>query len=131
MGNSLNQRVGTIFGAIYLLIGLLGFAVTGFDGFISTNTNELLIAFELNPLHNVVHLAIGAALLFAARAGLDSSRTMNTLVGAVYALVGVLGFFIIDTSANILSLNMADNFLHIVTAAILLAVGLRKEPVTA
>ncbi len=130
MGDTLNQRVATIFGAIYLLVGLLGFVVTGFDEFISTNTDEVLILFELNPLHNIVHLAIGAALLGAGRASHDAAKTMNTVVGATYLLVGILGFLIIDSEANILSLNMADNFLHLASAAVLLAVALRKEPAT-
>ncbi|HVL82413.1 MAG TPA: DUF4383 domain-containing protein [Actinomycetota bacterium] len=131
MQGTLNQKVGTIFGAVYLLIGLLGFVVTGFDGFASQEGN-LLIAFEVNPLHNLVHLAIGAALVGAARAGHDSARTMNTVVGATYLLVGIVGFFMLDSDANILALNQADNFLHLASAAVLLAVGLRKEePVAA
>src|SRR3712207_8517045 len=34
-----------------------------------------LILFEINPLHNIVHLAIGGALLAAARAGEDRKST--------------------------------------------------------
>jgi uncharacterized membrane protein YuzA (DUF378 family) len=45
---------------VYLIIGLLGFFVTGFENFAS-ETNETLLGFEINPLHNIVHVVIGAA----------------------------------------------------------------------
>lgn len=112
-----------VFGGVYLLVGLVGFAVTGFDGWFATDTGETLLWFELNPLHNVVHLAIGAALL-AGAARPASARAIAVLIGVTYAVVGVIGFWAIGESWNILSLNQADNWLHIGTAVLaLLAVG--------
>lgn len=112
-----------IFGVVYLLIGLVGFAVTGFDGWFATDTGETLLWFELNPFHNVVHLAIGAALL-AGAARPTAARATAAVVGAAYALVGIVGFWAVDESWNILSLNQPDNWLHIGTAVLaLLAVG--------
>lgn len=107
-----------VFGAVYLIVGIVGFAVTGFSDFASAE-GDLLIVFELNPLHNIVHLLIGIALLAAAGAGEVTSRQITLLVGAVYAIVGVLGFFIIgNDTLNILALNLADNLLHIGTAIV-------------
>ena len=65
MRSSPNRLVATIFGAVYILVGLLGFAVTGGVGFIATEGGLLLGIFEVNPLHNIAHLLIGAALLIA------------------------------------------------------------------
>jgi hypothetical protein len=115
-----------VFGAVYVLVGLAGFAVTGFGDFAGTNTGDKLIVFEINPLHNIVHLAIGALLLFASRA-VSTAKGANTLVGAVYLLVGIVGLFILDSSANILSLNSADNVLHLASAIVLLGVGLSQD----
>lgn len=116
-----------VFGAVYLLVGLVGFAVTGFDDWLATDTGELLLWFELNPLHNVVHIAIGLALLGGA-AQPASARAIAALVGVTYALVGVLGFFAVGEEWNILSLNQADNWLHIATAVLaLLAVSVEKQ----
>lgn len=107
-----------VFGAVYLIVGIVGFAVTGFNDFASAD-GELLLVFELNPLHNVVHLLIGIALLAAAGAGEITSRQITLLVGGVYAVVGVLGFFITgNETLNILALNLADNLLHVGTAII-------------
>lgn len=127
--DSPNRLVGAVFGVIYLLVGLLGFAVTGFDGFVDTNTDEALLGFELNPLHNIAHLLIGALLLGAALKGVSAAKGSNTLVGAVYLLLGILGFFIAsdDNDLNILSLNGADNILHLASAAVLLGVALSQD----
>ena len=126
MSGSPNRLVAAVFGVVYLLVGLLGFAVTGFSDFAGTNTGDNLIVFEINPLHNIVHLAIGALLLLSSRA-VSTAKGANTAVGAVYLLVGVLGLFLIGTDANILSLNGADNVLHLASAIVLLGVGLSQD----
>lgn len=106
------------FGAIYLLVGLAGFAVTGFDEWFASETDEFLLGFELNPLHNVVHLLIGAALLSGGLRDERAARAITWTVGAAYALVGIVGLVAMDTEIDILALNTADNWLHIGTAAI-------------
>jgi hypothetical protein len=127
MRNSPNRIVATVFGAVYVLVGLLGFAVTGGVGFIATEGGLLLGVFQVNPLHNVAHLAIGAALLVAAFANGTAAKTVNTIVGGAYLLLGIVGFFLAGTAANILALNTADHFLHLASAIVLLGVGLGAE----
>jgi hypothetical protein len=124
-GKSLNQLVGTVFGAVYVLVGILGFFVDS-DGFAATSGGKLLGIFEVNPLHNVAHILIGIA-LFAAAKSLASARAVNSTVGAAYLLLGVLGLFILDSSANILALNGADNALHFASALVLLGVGIGAD----
>lgn len=126
MTGSPNRLLGAVFGVVYLLVGLVGFAVTGFSDFAGTNTGDKLVFFEINPLHNIVHLLVGALLLVASRA-VSTARGANTLVGAVYLLVGIVGLFILDSSANILSLNGPDNVLHLASAVVLLGVGLSQD----
>ncbi len=108
---------GNAFGAVYLAVGLIGFALGGLDGFVATQ-GETLIMFEINPLHNVVHVLVGAALLAGAVAGEKVARQVALLVGGAYGLVGLVGFALIGTDANILALNFADSFLHLTTAAV-------------
>jgi hypothetical protein len=127
MRNSPNRLVATIFGAVYLLVGLLGFAVTGGVDFVATKGGLLLGIFEVNPLHNIAHLLIGAALLIAGLTRLSAARAVNITVGAVYLLLGIVGFFLVGTDANILALNTPDHFLHLVSAIVLLGVGLGAE----
>lgn len=126
MSQSPNRLVGTIFGIVYLLVGVAGFFVTGGVSFAATE-GQPLIVFDVNPLHNIVHLAIGAALLIAARSSVRAAKGMNTTVGAVYLLVGILGLFLVGSGANILALNGADNVLHFASAILLLGVGLAAD----
>lgn len=130
MKNSPNRIVGVIFGIVYLLVGLLGFAVTGGVGFLATDGGLLLGVFEVNPLHNVVHLLVGAALVIAGLSNVGAAKTVNGVVGAVYLLVGIVGFFIADTAANILALNTADHVLHLASALVLLGVCLGADRMT-
>ena len=44
--------------------------------------------------------------------------------GAVYLLLGVVGFELVGKSANILALDTPDHFLHLATAALALYFGL-------
>ena len=130
MGSSVNRIVGVVFGAVYLVVGLLGFAVTGGVGFIATEGGLLLGLFAVNPLHNIAHLLIGAALLVAGIVGTRAAKATNTVVGAAYLLLGIVGFFLAGTAANILALNTADHFLHLASALVLLGVGLGAERVS-
>ena len=128
LADSPNRLLGTVFGAVYLLVGLIGFAYTGFSEFAGTNTEDKILGiFEVNPLHNIAHLAIGALLVLSARAGAGTAKAANSLVGGVYLLLGVVGLFILDSELNILSLNNADNVLHFASAAVLLGVGVTQD----
>src|SRR3954453_14260245 len=91
---SLNETVAYAFGAIYVLVGIIGFFVTGGEDFAGDEGGKLLGIFEVNALHNIVHILIGLALLGAARAGVNAARSTNLTIGAVYILLGILGPFI-------------------------------------
>jgi hypothetical protein len=123
-----NRLLGAVFGVVYLLVGLLGFVYTGLSDFAGTDTDEKILGlFEVNPLHNIAHLLIGALLLFSALKSVAAAKGSNVLVGAVYLLLGIVGLFILDSDLNILSLNSADNVLHLASAVLLLGVGLSQD----
>ena len=117
-----NKVFALAFGAVYVLTGLVGFLVTRGVGFAATQ-GKTLILFNLNPLHNIVHILVGALFLAGASQGEAWAARVNTLIGAVYLLVGVVGLFVIGTSNNLLALNQADNGLHFATAVLALGVG--------
>ena len=122
----LNVTVGGGLGAAFLLVGATGFLVTGGLDFLARDGKALLL-FHVNPFHNVVHLLVGLLLLAGAMRGLATARAVNLLVGGIYLLVGVLGLFVLDTDLDILALNGADNILHLGSALVLLAVGLKGD----
>lgn len=95
-----------VFGAVYVLIGLLGFV-----------NDPILDIFDVNVLHNVVHLAIGGALVFGSRDH-ATAKTVSLVVGAAYLLVALLGFVAKDFMEDLLKINTADNFLHLASGAL-------------
>ncbi|MDL9978763.1 DUF4383 domain-containing protein [Microbacterium candidum] len=130
MLRSPNRLIAVIFGAVYLVVGLLGFTVTGGVSFLASRGGMLLGLFMVNPLHNVAHLLIGAALLISGLVSVKTAKITNTVIGAAYLLLGVVGFFLVGTVANVLALNTFDHFLHLASAIVLLAFGLGVERVS-
>jgi hypothetical protein len=129
VGMSRNRAVAYGLGAIYTLVGILGFFMVDEAGFTGRDFDDNVFGFAVNHLHNIVHLLIGLALLGAARAGYRPARSMNLAIGGTYLLVALIGFFIAaeDNDANILNLNGADNILHLVTGAVLVAVAMMEK----
>jgi hypothetical protein len=114
------QLFALVFGAVYVLVGILGFIDPLVD-----DQDKLFGIFGVNGLHNVAHLAVGALLLFGSRAA-DTARLVNLVVGIVYLLLGVLGLFgiLIEEGQSLdLNNNPADTALHFATAALALYFG--------
>ena len=122
---SLNQTLSLAFGAVYAAVGLLGFAVSSDVDFAGQDGASLL-GFDVNGLHNIVHLLIGVALLAASRAH-ASARAANLAIGSVYVLLAVLGPFINDTAADIIGLNGADHVLHLLSGVLLVGVAVAAD----
>ncbi|MDP9395954.1 MAG: DUF4383 domain-containing protein [Actinomycetota bacterium] len=113
-GRELPQLVALGFAAVYVVVGLVGFLVTGFSGFAEPNTDRQLLGFELNPFHNVGHLVTGMTGLLLART-LGGARAYGWVLVASH--VGLLVFGLLyanqDTPLNFFSFNVADNVLHV------------------
>ena len=127
--NLSSRDFARLFGAVFLLVGILGF-IPG----VTTNYSDMTFAshegdtallgiFDVNILHNVVHLAFGVLGLMAAKeAGL--SRTYLLGGGIVYLVVWLYGIVVdLGSSANIINLNTADNWLHLGLSAGLIGAG--------
>ncbi len=116
------QTFALVFGIVYLAVGILGFAATGFDNFFGQTFDEKLIVFPLNPGHNVVHILIGAAWLAGSRTH-AAAKSTNVAIGAAYLLVFLIGLFgalkwlAIDSGFN------ADALLHLVSGALAVYFG--------
>ncbi|MCW2702411.1 MAG: conserved rane protein of unknown function [Blastococcus sp.] len=117
------QLLALVFGAVYLLVGIVGFFVTGFDHFADNSQHEMLLFFMINPLHNIVHILIGVAGLVLART-LAGARTYGWLLAVGYAAVFIYGLIAVGKDWDFLNINAADNVLHIATALIGLVIAL-------
>jgi hypothetical protein len=112
------QWASLIVGIAFLAVGILGFIpgiTTDYDslGFVDQHGAKLLGIFEVNALHNIVHLAFGVAgIALAARH--ETARMFLLVGGAVYFALLVYGWFVdFGSSANFAALNTADNWLHL------------------
>ncbi|MGY1856096.1 DUF4383 domain-containing protein [Modestobacter sp. SYSU DS0290] len=125
------QMLAMAIGVIYTLIGIIGFFITGFDDF-AAHTDETLLGFSINPLHNIVHLVIGLAGIALARK-LSTARTYGWLLAVGYGAAFVYGLFAAgeEEPLNFLSINWADNWLHLVSviAGLAIALGPVKDAV--
>jgi hypothetical protein len=124
------QLAALIAGAVFLLVGIAGF-IPG----LTTNYSELTFAghhsgamllglFAVSILHNIVHLLFGVAGIALSRT-FDSARLYLIVGGVIYAVLWIYGLVIDrDSSANFVPLNNADNWLHLILALGMLALGL-------
>jgi hypothetical protein len=109
------KNVAMLFGVVFILVGVLGYVpnpIVGPTGIFATNA-----------LHNVIHLVSGIALLAGAYTSLGSSMMLK-IVGVVYGLVAVCGFFMVMDGMMLgVAINDADKWLHVVLAIAILAAG--------
>lgn len=121
------KKAAIAFGGVFIAIGLLGFvpglAPVGPDGMAM-----LLGIFMVGGLHNVIHLASGAAALAAGFTSEAYARLYFQIFGAVYAVVTIAGFIGGDNVLGILPVNLADNLLHLAIAAVALTLGFAVKP---
>jgi hypothetical protein len=128
-GRSPLQTAALAVGSVFLAVGILGF-IPGITADYDTMTfasedsdAELLGIFEVNALHNIVHLLFGIAGIVAARA-FDSSRLFLIGGGAIYAVLWIYGVIVdFDSGANFVAINTADNWLHFLLAAGMIGLG--------
>lgn len=119
---SLAQKFNRTFGAVYILVGIVGF-VPFLGGSFNLEGNNLLGIFGVTAVHNVVHLAVGAAFLVGS-ANDSVARITALAIGVTYTLVGIIGVLNLDFVNDLLAINLADNLLHFATGILALVVGL-------
>ena len=127
MGNkSLAAGASLLIGAGYVLVGLVGFGVTGFGNFLADTNDQLLFGASINPMHNLVHVAIGAFLIVMTRFSTAVNEGALMGVGLFYIVAFVIGVVAPD-NLTIISMNGAgdgENFIHIFTGVVALTAGL-------
>lgn len=124
------QQAALAVGAVFLLVGILGFVpgvTTDFDSlsFAGHESGAALLGiFQVSVLHNLVHLAFGVAGLAMARTP-SLARSFLIGGGVVYLLLWLYGLFVdMDSSVNFVPVNDADNWLHLGLGAGMTVLGL-------
>ncbi|MFE5670565.1 DUF4383 domain-containing protein [Agromyces sp. NPDC056523] len=133
------QKAALIVGIVFLLVGIAGF-IPGLTSnvdrivFVGHGSEALLLGvFQVSILHNIVHLLFGVVGLWAATS-FAASRNFLIWGGAVYALLWLYGLLVpVDSAANFVPMNDADDWLHLGLAVGMILLGLllgRRQAVT-
>lgn len=128
-GKTAVQKAALAVGIVFLVVGVLGFVpgiTSNYDTLAAAGHESeamLLGVFQVSILHNVVHLLFGVAGILLARRS-DTARTYLLAGGAVYLVLWLYGLFIDhDSAANFVPVNNADNWLHLLLGAGMIALG--------
>lgn len=114
----MNARTyGQVIGVVLLALGVVGLL----------SGDQLLGLVNIEILEDVVHLAVGAVLLYVGFMLKDAAmgRSIVTVIGVTLLLVGVIGF----VSPNLFGLlpkvgyNVIDNVVHLLLGALGIYVG--------
>jgi hypothetical protein len=124
------KTIATILGVAFILVGIVGFIVPDFLGT------------HLSLAHNLVHIISGAVALYFGLAGsLRGARMFCIVFGAVYLLLGLVGFLgpggahsmpnmpgandsnLLKVLPGNLELGIMDHIVHILLGAVFLIGG--------
>ncbi|HEY3260056.1 MAG TPA: DUF4383 domain-containing protein [Pseudonocardiaceae bacterium] len=123
------QAVAVLVGVLFVIIGVVGFAATGLDGFAAHGVPDRLFGLAVNPLQNLVHLAIGVAGIVLSNR-LPRTRVYGwVLVAGLGALFGYGVLVSRLPHIDVLNLNWPVNWLHLAFALVGLVIA--TGPVTA
>ena len=117
----MNRSVARLFGVVLVLVGVLGFLFPSSFGMAST---MFVGTFEVNVVHNLVHVLVGVWGLAAARTPAGATAFCKQ-AGVLFLLLAVLGFIpaTVRMLANLVPIGGNDAYLHLVLAVILLYFG--------
>lgn len=107
------RTIAAVVGGVLTILGLLGFFAAG-----------RLLVFDVNTLHNFVHLFSGIpGLAAAAYGGRRWSVVYNRGFGWLFLVLFLLTVIFPGVMEMLLNVNTADNYLHITLGVLLLGVG--------
>lgn len=118
-----DKMLALVLGIVFLLLGLLGFIL-------NPNKGDLFGIFAVDTFHNSLYLVTGllglGAYYYASR-----SRLYAQVVGIVYLLLAILAFIPALTTGGalfgLMSVNLADNILHLIIGVVAAYVGFSKQ----
>lgn len=118
------KRIAIIFGAIFVVVGVLGF-IPGITPMAADHDHgRLLGLFAVDGLHNTVHILTGLVAIAVGMMSEHASRNYFRVFGIIYALVALFGFVYGNAPLfGLMANNLADAVLHTAIAVVALVLG--------
>jgi Domain of unknown function (DUF4383) len=113
-----------VVGVTLVLVGLVGFIA---ESDFSPDAGSDLIIFEVNGVHNLVHLFSGLLLLAVFRRR-DLARTIAFAFGAIYLVVTIIGFADGSDILGLFPIDAEDNVLHLLLTLAAFGAALASPP---
>lgn len=114
------KTLAMIFGVVVVALGIIGFF-----------NNPIFGMFEVDAIHNIIHIILGVVLIAGARNSDSKAASMSMrTVGYITLIVAVLGMIFVPVSGKLFGLvtmNAAGNWLHLVLAVILIIAGMKMK----
>ncbi|MGA8518690.1 MAG: DUF4383 domain-containing protein [Pseudonocardiaceae bacterium] len=121
---TIDQKYSVLLGLVMLILGILGFILTGLANYTEMTDHSILGLFQTNGFHNTVYLILGVFWLLGAFALTPpANQGMNIAVGGAFLLVAVLGFLGYWSLLSIPAGVNGDNILDFAVALATLVVG--------
>ncbi len=125
-GFGIARTYALIFGIAYVAVALLEDIVGG-DG-LRAGSQYIL---KLTVIQNIIHWAVGLAVLGSFFAGENVAKLVARTVGLVFVVVALLGLFVEPFTGQLLGfpggLPMSYNLVHVLTAAAALFAGFAAQ----
>lgn len=110
--SSIAKTATWILGIALITIGVLGFV-----------NDPVLGLFDVDAVHNWIHLLSGILAIIAVISGESYARLYLIVFGLVYGVVAIIGFITPGTILGLFTVNEADNYLHTAFTVIMLSAG--------
>jgi hypothetical protein len=121
---TIDQMYSLLLGIVVIVLGIIGFILTGFTNYTEMTDHYILWLFQTNGYHNTVYIIVGLLWLLGAFALTPAgNQGLNIALGGVLLILAVLGFL---GYWHLLSIPVGingDNLLHLVVAVATLLIG--------
>ena len=113
------QKISLVFGALYVLLGLVGFSPMAMEQapgqFGEVNPSLLFGVLAVNTTSNVIHLALGALMLWA---GVSRPQwdVLTKVIAAVLLVLVLAGF--ISQLADAFAINLPGTIVHLISTLV-------------
>jgi hypothetical protein len=121
---TIDQMYSVLLGLVVIVLGIIGFSLTGFTNFTEMTDHAIFGLFQTNGFHNLVYIIFGLLWLLGASALTPAgNQGMNIAVGGALLLVAVLGYLGYLSLLSIPAGINGDNILHLAVALASVIVG--------